>query len=203
MHLALMVADNRMSVAQAIGARGANEPARPAPRARSVGLRPVMMIGIVIAITAWIVLRPQAESAAVGTGGLSRRLASAAAPVQEPESTGIAPAPDHDVTTERIDPTGQLVEVTGPDPRNVLIAYCEAGGGTRRAIEILPAVPPNPGLRYGLFQSLAHENSQRIIPIRKDAVTGRWVAGNGRAPILSMVPPLQPSGTRGVSVSGQ
>lgn len=202
MHRALMVADNRMSVAQALGARGTGDDTAPAPRERSEGLRPFLMVLMVIAITTWILLRPQAETVAVGTESLSGRLAAAALPVRQRASTEITPA--RPMTTERIDATGQLVEVTGPDPRNVLMAYCDAGAGTRTAIEILPAVPPNPGLRYGLFHSLAHgENSQRVIPIRKDAVTGRWVTGNGRAPIVSMAPPLQPSGTRGSSVSGE
>lgn len=204
MHLALMVADNRMTVAQALGARRTGEAAAPAPRRQSAGFRPFLMVVIIIAITAWIILRPQAETAAVGASGLSRRLATAAAPLPEPAPSASA-TPDSDRTNERIDATGQLVEVTGPDPRNVLMAYCEAGAGTRQAIEILPAVPPNPGLRYGLFYSLSHGETaqQRVIPIRKDAVTGRWVAGNGRSPIVSMAPPLQPSGTRGSPVSGE
>jgi len=203
LNLALMVADNRMSIRQAMAAKGDKEVSSLPARAGSGGWRRVATVTVGMAIAAWVFLRPQADPAPPGTQGLSARIASAAVPSTDVSLKDTAPLERIDQVSRRVDATGQLVEIAGPDPASVLIAYCDAGEAvTRRAIEILPAVPPNPGLRYGLLTTLTREGlARRVIQIRKDPNAGRWVAGNGRGPIVTMAPPAQPPGTQGKKIA--
>ena len=60
----------------------------------------------------------------------------------------------------------------------------------RKPVEIIPAIPPNSGLRCGVFQVESPEGLiLSAIVIRKDQRSGQWTAGDGRKPITSFVPP--------------
>ena len=132
---------------------------------------------------------------------------AAAAAARHPAFTSPAaavPLPPPALTVPRTDATGQLVEVVGPDPRSVLIAFCRTGrlSGRREPIEIGPTVPPDASSRWGVFRNLGQPSMPvRAILIRKDPRTGRWSAGDGRSPITTEPPPPLPPGARTVPVS--
>jgi hypothetical protein len=197
-----MVADNRMSIGQALAAKRAEESrSRPAPSRSTVGRR-IAIVWLGLVAVALIFLRPQAGPAQSGIVGILPRDPIAIAPdVPPPVATVRLGRPEQ--TSRRQDAAGQIVEISGPDPQSVLVAYCQGGtAGTRKPIEILPAVPPDPAQRLGLLRTFSEEGtSLRVISIRKDPETEAWVAGNGSRPIISGIPPPQPPGTRGVAVS--
>ncbi len=75
------------------------------------------------------------------------------------------------------------------------------GAGRREPIEIAPTVPPDASARWGVFRNLDNPATPaRAILIRKDARTGRWRVGDGRAPIATEPPPALAPGTRPVPV---
>jgi len=88
-------------------------------------------------------------------------------------------------TRVRRDDEGQVIEVVGPDPKSVLLSYCNAVPGVLgvEPLSIRSTVPAFRGARLGLFND--HENAGAVlaIRIRLDSRSGRWVAGSGRAPI--------------------
>jgi len=211
MELALRVADNRMTVHQAVqqkAAREAKEPRRPQTSVShgvwnftviSVGVMILAGLGVhvyhvwgeYLAARGMAILEP-APAAAVPRAHI-------AAPAEAPPE--FAPPPP--LTVPKTDSTGQLVEVVGPDPKSVLISFCISGrqSGRREPIEIAPTVPPDSSARWGLFRNLDNPSMPpRAILIRKDARTGRWRAGNGRTPIMTETPP-PPPGARPVPVS--
>ncbi|MGH9797590.1 MAG: hypothetical protein ACRD5D_05475, partial [Candidatus Polarisedimenticolia bacterium] len=108
------------------------------------------------------------------------------------------PLPPPPLTVPRTDTVGQLVEVTGPDPKSVLIVFCTSGrqAGRREPVGVAAALPPSPSARLGLFRSLDANNmpSLRAIRIRRDPQSGRWTAGDGRGPILTEIAPVLPAG---------
>jgi hypothetical protein len=212
MELALRVADNRMTVHQAVqqkAAREAKEPPRPQTSVShgvwnftvfSVGAMILAGLGVhvyhvwgdYLAQRGMAILQPAPAAAAPR--------AHIPAPAEAPP--GIAPPPP--LTVPKSDSTGQLVEVVGPDPKSVLISFCMSGrqSGRREAIEIAPTVPPDASARWGLFRNLDNPSMPpRAILIRKDARTGRWSAGDGRTPIMTETPPPPPPGTKPVPVS--
>jgi hypothetical protein len=94
-------------------------------------------------------------------------------------------------TSVRNDGQGRVVQIVGPDPRSVTIAFCESVGPERRfeVLDVTPSVPPDAGSRLGLIRDL-DKNSFQTIPIRRDRETRRWVAGDGLNPIRpSTAPP--------------
>jgi len=102
------------------------------------------------------------------------------------------------------DEEGRLTRVDGPNPGAVLLAFCEASpsAGQLEPIGLAAAVPPFPGSRLGLFRDFEQNGSIRTFAIRKDRRTGRWAAGNGRAPIITREVDEVPPGTREVAASG-
>jgi len=82
-------------------------------------------------------------------------------------------------TEVRTDHLGRALEIVGPDPVSVLVAYCEAPAsqGRRVPAEIVSTVPRFRHARLGIFHDFAALEARHAIRIRKDARTGRWVAG--------------------------
>jgi hypothetical protein len=103
-------------------------------------------------------------------------------------------------TGVRKDSLGRVLEVTGPDPKSVLIAYCEASESILglSPLEITGTVPRFRNARLGLFRDLGALDSVYAIRIRKDASTGRWSAGGtSDAPIpVRPAPHLPPDVVR-------
>ena len=215
MDLALRVADNRLTVHQALQQKASNEakvPPRPQTSVShgvwnfmvfSVGAMILVGLGMHI-YDVWGEYLAQRGLAALS---LPEAAAASRHTGQGPsggQPAPAVPAPPPPLTVPRTDSTGQLVEVVGPDPRSVLIAFCSTGrqSGRRDPIEIDPTAPPDASARWGLFRNLEQPSMPvRAILIRKDPRTGRWSAGDGRSPIMTEPPPQLAPGARPVPVS--
>jgi hypothetical protein len=205
-HLAVQVADNRITVLQAIELKAA-EKAKQIALSRTFvprgpmnyiiyGLGAVLLCGLGVQMyRAWgdyQELRGAAELVARANATARKR----------PERVAPTPPP-RALTDDKTDGAGQPTQIIGPDPRTVLISFCQTGGksGHWIPIEIAPAVPPHPSLKLGIFRSLDQPGAPpRAIRIREDAKTGRWVAGDGRSPIPTDTPPVQPPGAQIIPV---
>jgi len=208
MDLALMVADNRVSVRQALEQKAAREAKEPPPPQTSVshGVWNFMVFSIGTMILTGLLIHMYHVWGEYltrnGAVGLEETVASAAERPPAPPPAAAAPPPP--LTVPRTDSTGQLVEVAGPDPGSVLVSFCATGrqAGLREPVEVAPAVPPSSGLRFGVFRSLEQPGTPlRAIRIRQDAKTGRWLAGDGRGPIMTETPPQQPPGARTIPIA--
>ncbi len=211
MDLALRVADNRITVRQALEQKSANESQEP-PRSQasvSHGVWNFMVLSVGLLILAGLGVHIYSVwgdyLARNGVAGFETEVASAAERPRPPEPAPPAvPIPPPALTVPRTDSTGQLVRVEGPDPKSVLISFCVTGrqAGRREPVEILPDVPPSPSLRFGTFRNLDQEGMPiRSIRIRLDQQSGRWVAGDGRTPIVTEGPPPHVPGGHGDPVS--
>ena len=215
MDLALRVADNRLTVHQALQRKASNEAKEP-PRPQtsvshgvwnfmvySVGAMILIGLGVHI-YDVWgeYLARRGLAALALPEAAAASRHAGPAPPGSQ--AAAAVPAPPPALTVPRTDSAGQLVEVVGPDPRSVLIAFCSTGrqSGRREPVEIDPTAPPDASARWGLFRNLEQPSMPvRAILIRKDPRTGRWGAGDGRSPIMTEPPPQPPPGTRPVPVA--
>jgi hypothetical protein len=85
-----------------------------------------------------------------------------------------------------IDGKNRVVQVLGPDPVSVLTAYCQKSGSTGgplEALDVLPS-PLNPAReRVGLLRDPARPDETQMIAILADQRAGRWTAGDGRTPL--------------------
>ena len=212
MDLALRVADNRVTVHQALQQKAAQE-AREPPRPQtsvSHGVWNFMIFSVGTMILAGLgvhVYHVWGEYLAQRGMAVLEPVPAAAATrahVTAPAGAPAVPAPPPPMTVPKSDAAGQLVEVVGPDARSVLISFCSSGreAGRREPIEIDPTVPPDASSRWGVFRNLDNPSMPaRAILIRRDARTGRWSVGDGRTPIMTQAPPDLPPGLRPVPVS--
>jgi hypothetical protein len=94
------------------------------------------------------------------------------------------------------DETGRITQVTGPDPGNVLRAYCEnaEGHGYLEPREVTDTVPKSREARLGVFHDPQSLTVDRAIRIRRDRQSRRWVAGDGVHPIQVLARPELPPG---------
>jgi len=212
MALALKVAENRLTVHQALQQKAAieaKEPPRPQTSVShgvwnfmifSVGALILAGLGAHVYHTWGDYLSQRGLSALEPTAAAASPRAHVPAAVDAPPP----PIPPPPMTVPTTDSTGQVVEVVGPDPRSVLISFCITGrqSGRRQAIEIAPTSPPDASARWGVFQSLDNPAMPvRAILIRKDQRTGRWSAGDGRTPIMTEAAPPPAPGVQPVPVT--
>ncbi len=211
MELALKVAENRVTVHQALqqkAALEAKEPPRPQTSV-SHGVWNFMIFSVGAMILAGLgvhVYRVWGDY--LGQRGMAMleptpAAASTRAHLTAPAEASSVPAPPPPMTVPKTDSTGQVVEVVGPDPRSVLISFCSTGrqSGRREAIEIAPTSPPDASARWGVFRSLDNPSlAPRAILIRKDQRSGRWSTGDGRTPIMTEAPPAPSPGTHAVPI---
>jgi hypothetical protein len=212
MDLALKVAENRMTVHQALQQKAvieAKEPPRPQTSVShgvwnfmifSVGAMILAGLGVHVYHVWGDYLAQRGVALLEPTPAAAETRAHLAPPAETPS----VPAPPPPMTVPKTDSTGQVVEVVGPDPRSVLVSFCMTGrqSGKREPVEIAPTVPADASSRWGVFRSLdSPAMPARAILIRKDQRTGRWSAGDGRTPIMTEPPPILPSGTHPVPVS--
>ena len=208
--LALRVADNRITLHRAMKQKAAIQaralggpPSGVAPRVwrfMVYGVGTMILAGLGLHLThLWGDFQAKR-----GEARLRPRLAAAASRRPTPLPAGPATqSPPPPLTLPRTDAAGQVIGVEGPDPKSVLIAYCGAGrrAGKKEPLEIAPAVPPSGYLRIGVFRNLDRPSlPPRAIRIRKDPRTGRWFTGDGRNPVRTMIPPVQPPGTHTVQI---
>ena len=208
--LALQVADNRVSLGQALRrlkeAKASRVGRGHVSRRPGVTRAQVSLVGVVGLVAV----------GALGWHFWSNRLAVERSPVPATQvstigqdSPGSAASPGEPAardrqaalqaaTQVRRDDQGNVVEVRGPDPASVLASFCDASseGPGREPIEITSTVPSAREARFGLFRDFTSMESAWMIRIRRDARTGRWVAGNGLHPVyVTLAPKLPPDGS--------
>lgn len=134
--------------------------------------------GMVLAVVFW----PWSKDP-VGVRHLLRPLKSPAVPIASPSKDAASPASSGGQpfpgTEVRTDDSGQIVEIIGPDPRSVLLAYCASSPAMPRPlpIEITSTAPAMRTARLGVFLDFNSVGAARAIRIRRDSRTRRWVAG--------------------------
>jgi hypothetical protein len=199
--LALRVADNRISLAEARTQRRQVEhvpvSSRPATRSHKMllfGCAAVVVLGV--GVQSWRKLSTSTAPPAPVVG----RDGSAGGGGASPSSDGPVVADDPVAAATaaaevQTDHEGRVLRVAGPDPLTVLIAYCASDSMAERLepVELARAMPPLPGTRLGIFRDADQSGALLSIRINKDQKTRRWVAGNGRAPIAMREPPPFPA----------
>ncbi len=95
----------------------------------------------------------------------------------------------------------RIVQVIGPNPMTVLIAYCTAASDTyeREPLELAQALPPTADERFGIFRDFSRLETNRAIRISQDHQAQRWIAGDGLTPLLSKEAPTEPDTIRRAS----
>jgi len=122
------------------------------------------------------VLRPSRPSVAGAYSVAKQRSGAGAAKKATPVI--VAPA-------VRRDERGQPVEIRASDPRSVLYGFCSVRAGSLcEPVELAWTEPRHPEIRIGVFRAFY---DLRAIRIRRDRVTGQWVAGNGLSPVHDSV----------------
>jgi len=205
--LALLVADNRITVHEALQ-RKRNREERDVPRSQTsishgvwnfiiASMGTLILFGLLVRVyNEWdMYLTARAEA------GERPRIVLPAAAVKAAGTAASRPSPPPvpPLTVTRTDAVGQLIEVTGPDPRSVLLGFCNAGraAGHRRPFGIAPSVPPGGGIRMGLFINQDQPDAPvRAVRIHRDPRSGRWSVGDGRTPIVTENAPSLPDGAK-------
>jgi len=211
--LAYDVTDIRLSLRDALrtseevqkASPGARPDAGDETRAFTAPAQTVAVLGLALAILTFVTWRAWSEhfvaerspilTKSIGTP--PARPGDGATPTARPASES---DPLLDATSVRKDSMGRVLEVTGPDPKSVLIAYCEASDSILglSPLEITSTVPRFRSARLGLFRDFGALDAVYAIRIRKDASTGRWSAGGkSGAPIpVKPAPHLPPDVVR-------
>lgn len=149
---------------------------------------------IVLGVALFIMLRPKpfdASTAFAATTHVPRAAPSgdshAANPRQQPP----------DAVVFKTDAEGRVTEVSGPDPKSVLVGLCRHPQFAKAIapIALVPAVPPSTGDRLGIVRDVGGLSAERCVSIREDRRTGRWLAGDGRNPLEIQRAPTLPPGT--------
>ncbi len=78
---------------------------------------------------------------------------------------------------------GTLVLVSATDPAGVLRAFCNEAPEAylKDPIGLAPAPPPETDIKLGVYRDRNDLSTPMVIRIYKDARSGRWLAGDGRA----------------------
>ena len=182
MPLALEIADNRLSLLQAIRQRGPRERIRIDPQ-KSLRSKPRTAALLVPAVLLLVLLATL--GAYLGSQMLNR--------AQEDERVEAADRRQRTIRGTRVakDDLGRAVEISGPHPESVLMAYCRPG--RHGELEIAVPVPPRAGERLGIFTDRDASGSRFAILIRRRGGSGEWVAGDGSNPIaVTEAPDLPP-----------
>ena len=96
---------------------------------------------------------------------------------------------------------GQLLQVTGPDPRMVLRAFCEPSSSRRlcKPVEITVTDPPTASRRLGIFKDPQRAGLRAIEIVRGDRAQS-WTAGDGLHPVAVMPAPERSAETAAIPV---
>jgi hypothetical protein len=158
--LAYAVADNRLSLVEALRKRDAAReqplnltvPAGPSPRAIGLFLALAACGALALALESWN--RPAPVTRALGQAEM------------------------------KVDHRGRLLRVAGPDPQTVLETYCAAGeAGPCRVLAVVPASSAGGRARIGLIRPSDDRGALLAITIEEDKAAGLWFAGDGETPI--------------------
>ena len=211
--LAVQVAENRITVHQALQRKAATE-AQEVPRPQTsishgVWNFTIATLGCLILLGAGARAWQEWEEYLTTKADAAQRPAlvlpsAPVAPAEAPQGGSHAAPSTPSLTLPVTDAAGQLIMVTGPDPRSVLVAFCNTGhnAGRRQAFAIGPSSPPSGTARVGLFRNLEQPNApMRAIRIRRDTRSGRWMAGDGHQPIQTEPSPDLSTGARLIPVT--
>jgi hypothetical protein len=194
--VAFEVADNRISLRKAIRrVKDAREAERrqAAPPKMTGGvpaLRKLAVVGVATLSLAtvsgfawsWNVSQrhPAVVSRAARTAAVTPTPAVAETTPAQQKARALSRA-----TRVRANDEGELIQVVGPDPGSVLSSYCKAVSGFLgvEPLHVRATVPTFRDARLGVFQDYENGGVPRAIRIRRDAKSGQWVAGSGKAPI--------------------
>jgi hypothetical protein len=179
---AILVTDNRLTIARALGLTGA-VPYDLAPYVgpqdersgyKLAALAAAMLLAMLFAAPPWLE-REASERPDV----VARKPVGAARPAR-------APVPSIQVAASvRIDPQGRPTEVIAHTPGAVVEAYCQLLG---------PPAKPGRVVASGSGWIGFHTRDGQVltIQIKRDRTSGGWRVGDGRGPIVATVP-VQPS----------
>ncbi len=111
---------------------------------------------------------------------------------REPAPVSQDPLPAEVVTNE----AGFATVVAGPGPVETLRMMCDDPqfAGWLHPVAIVPTAPPGPGVWIGVVQYFDGGIRHASVPIRRDAVDGRWKIGDGQGPIALGDPPPEYDG---------
>lgn len=215
MRLAYAVADNRVTLHKAVRYRDAARQLRPATPARKRRDVPWWGVALVVGIASTLVGLATWESWSRNFRPTRPEIHRARSTTPPPEQA--RPTTEPDPTTERTahqqalrsatavqrDEMGRVTQVTGPDPGNVLWAYCESVEGHEflEPMEVTETLPVSRQARLGVFRDRQSVTVDRAIRIRHDRRSRRWVAGDGVHPIQVMDRPDLPPGAFRTSVA--
>ena len=181
---AILVTDNRLTIARALGLTGA-VPYDLAPifepqserSAVKWAIAAALLFGGLYAAPIWLerAVYERPESAG-GPGASEQRPPSRVPSIQVAASV-------------RVDAQGQPTEVIAHTPGAVVEAYCRLLG---------PAVKPGGVVAHGrgFMGSLTRDGRVLAIEIKRDRKSGMWRVGDGRAPIAVFAPTSPPGGAR-------
>ena len=193
---AYAVADNRLSLHQAVARSQTGKPVR---RRRSTDhvtpKHKVLAVGaavLFVSVSSWDLWCRNHGATRGETRSSPARVGLTDTPPVGPATAGererIAPARGRPrgLVDVRHNPAGEIVESVGPDPRAVLAAFCGSESTSSAAfepLEITETVPRRNEARLGVFRDLAAGGRSRAIWMRKDWRTRRWIAGDGKVAI--------------------
>lgn len=206
MHVAELVADNKMSLhGAAKRMRGGDIVERPRQES-ATSRQKKFMLGLAAAL----ILAAFVHAGSVWTRSVREAKAAASA-------TQVAATTRANLTAERVakvaakiertrvrtNEDGEIVEVVGRNPQDVLFAYCDANKETRRLepLELAGTIPANSGTRIGVLRNHDEVDGPYAITIRRDRNSRTWVAGNGQDPLEPTLAPVFPEGTQRIPVS--
>ena len=180
--LALAVADNRLSLLQAMRKRGPGERIHVGAHKKSPRARPRR-----VALVAVLLLALVSIGAYQGHQVLNR--------LQEDGRTAAADRRQQIIGATRVakDELGHAIEISGPDPESVLMAYCRPG--RHAELEIAVPVPQQTGVRWGIFTDREANGTSFAIRIQRRSGAREWFAGEGSDPIAVTDAPDLPAGT--------
>jgi len=199
--LALMVADNKTSLTMAL--RKDREevaeilrPMKAAVRRKALGAAmaglAVVAIGI-YGISVWSGIEQESRKVeqwaeTVSTKAENERKAEIEAQAKQPART----VPRRRVRILR-DDEGRMLEIEGPDPSSILLAYCANQGpeSRYRPVELTAPDLPFPGTKLGVFTDEADLGKRYAIKIRRTIKGRRWIAGDGQRPISATDAPIR------------
>lgn len=199
MDTAFLVADNRMRLFEALTLQNGDYAPAGSKRPTTRGVWNIAQVAVAFVIVgagAVALLRRQEPSAGFGGSAAAIAPPSQAAPATSPEPPQPPPVPQANVAF-KTDAEGRVTEVSGPDPKTVLLGLCKHTqfAATFSPIALAPSVPPSAGDRLGFVRDSGDFSAQRCVSIHRDFRTGRWFAGDGREPLEIQRAPTLPPGT--------
>jgi hypothetical protein len=204
--LAYLVADNRTSLSMAIrkDREEVDDVLRPVKRAVwKKALVAILGSAAAVAITVYgFHVMSKIDEDGRQVEALTKAVSTKTELVQaEQQAQAEAGRPQGSVPPRRVrlknDDQGRVIEIEGPDPKSVLLAYCAHLDPPERysVLELTDPVPPFPGAKLGVFVDKEDVGRRYGIRIRRSIKGHRWVAGDGETPIE--VKPLSPGGLTG------